>query len=177
MQEHWEFFSQYVQKFTKSGRCSNCSLSVCSPSAFSRFSGRVPRGTQSPLGKKGGGRQCRGRPGAPRRAAEAARKLAITKNIRNKKTTKNPLAHSNFLAPTGARQGAPGRPRHRRPPYLMKGFALHPFCDGGGGENAPTNPNLKYWLNSYITPFQKIPHGFSPQGIFQNKRRTKRGAP
>ena len=26
---------------------------------------------------------------------------------------------------------------------LMKGFALHPFCDGGGVGNAPKNCNLK----------------------------------
>ncbi|MBQ4112411.1 MAG: hypothetical protein IJD38_06420, partial [Clostridia bacterium] len=38
-------------------------------------------------------------------AAEAARKLAISKNIWNKGFSKNPLAHSNFLAPTGARRG------------------------------------------------------------------------
>ena len=26
---------------------------------------------------------------------------------------------------------------------FMKGFALHPFCDGGGVGNAPINCNLK----------------------------------
>ena len=72
------------------------------------------KGGEAPF-TQAGGRQCRGRPGAPRRAAEAARKLAITRNIRNKEIAKILLAHSNFLAPTGARQGAQGRPRHRQP--------------------------------------------------------------
>ena len=28
---------------------------------------------------------------------------------------------------------------------FMKGFALHPFCDGGGVGNAPINCNLKHF--------------------------------
>ena len=63
---------------------------------------------------------------ALRRAAEAARKLAITRNIRNKEIAKILLAHSNFLAPTGARRGAQGRPRHRRP-FLLGEGGFAPF--------------------------------------------------
>ena len=36
---------------------------------------------------------------------------------------------------------------------LMKGFALHPFCDGGDVGNAQINCNLKPQQNSIILPF------------------------
>ena len=50
------------------------------------------------------------------------KKIGYNEKHTEQENCKKPFAHSNFLAPTGARQGAPGRPRHRRPPpFLPKG--------------------------------------------------------
>ena len=57
-------------------------------------------------------------------------------------TMRTPSRPVKLLAPSGARQGAQGRPRHRRPLFLMKGFALHPFEEGKRG-SSPINCNFQ----------------------------------
>ena len=84
--------------FSYSSNISNLGLSVRWVYDIKGVLGAKPPAQDEKGGGVGGGN-------ALWRAAEAARKLAITKNIRANGFWKNPLAHSNFLAPTGARRG------------------------------------------------------------------------
>ena len=60
-----------------------------------------------------------------------------------------------LLAPSGARQGAQGRPRHRRPLLLNEGLRPSPFWGGGAGK-LPDEPQ-------FTIPKRKLPpKGGSP---------------
>ena len=76
-------------------------------------------------------------------ARGSARKLAITRNIRNEKFAKNLLAQNNFLAPTGARQRAAAT----RKSTNIRSYLLRPtnaakvaFVRGAACGKAPPTP-------------------------------------